>query len=73
MTLTTTINEQEWAEAHRNNVNNKPRSISKTFDSEIDRVRKITGIPYEPFTFQEQWQFIKETFYKISNANGKCL
>ena len=73
MTLTTIINEREWEEAHSNNVNNKPRSISKTFDSEIDRVRKSLGIPYEPFAFQEQWQFIKETFYRISNANGKML
>ena len=73
MTLTTIINEREWSEAHRNNINNKPRSISKTFDSEIDRVRKGSGIPYEPFAFQEQWQFIKETFYRISNANGKML
>jgi len=62
-------NNPEWQEAHRINQKNKPRRVLKNFDTEIT-AKEREGFEYDPFKFLEQTNWIKETFYKVSNPNG---
>ena len=62
-------NNPEWQEAHRINQKNKPRTVLKNFDTEIT-AKEREGFEYDPFKYLEQTNWIKETFYKVSNPNG---
>ena len=59
-------NNPEWQEAHRINQKNKPRTVLKNFDTEIT-AKEREGFEYDPFKYLEQTNWIKETFYKVSN------
>ena len=62
-------NNPEWQEAHRINQKNKPRTVLKSFDTEIT-AKEREGFEYNPFKYLEQTNWIKDTFYKVSNSNG---
>ena len=62
-------NNPEWQEANRINQKNKPRTVLKSFDTEIT-AKEREGFEYDPFKFLEQTNWIKEIFYKVSNTNG---
>lgn len=57
----------EWLEADEKNRSNQPRTITKNFNAEVDRIRK-DGFTYCPFDFLEQWQWIKSIFYTVSSG-----
>ena len=65
MLATQTINNDAlWHEAHNDNKAAKPRSITRSFDSEVNtQIRQ--GFDYDPFKFNEQWRFLKSMFYKM--------
>ena len=65
MLATQTINSDAlWHEAHNDNIAAKPRSITRSFDSEVNtQIRQ--GFDYDPFKFNEQWRFLKSMFYKV--------
>ena len=62
-------NNPEWQEANRINQKNKPRTVLKSFDTEIT-AKEREGFEYDPFKFLEQTNWIKEIFFKVSNTNG---
>ena len=62
-------NNPAWQEANRINQKNKPRTVLKSFDTEIT-AKEREGFEYDPFKFLEQTNWIKEIFYKVSNTNG---
>ena len=53
-----------WHEANDQNKAAKPRSITRSFDSEI-AAQSRRGFEYNPFTFREQWRFLQSMFYKV--------
>ena len=57
----------EWLKADEKNRSNQPRTITKNFNAEVDRIRKL-GFEYCPFDFLEQWQWIKSIFYTVSSG-----
>ena len=57
----------EWLEADEQNRKNQPRTVTKNFNAEVDRIRK-QGFTYCPFDFLEQWQWIKSIFYTVSSG-----
>ena len=57
----------EWLEADEKNRSNQPRTITKNFNAELERIRK-DGFTYCPFDFLEQWQWIKSIFYTVSSG-----
>ena len=57
----------EWLEADEENRSNQPRTITKNFHAEVERIRK-DGFTYCPFDFLEQWQWIKSIFYTVSSG-----
>ena len=57
----------EWHQADEKNRSNQPRTITKNFNAEVDRIRK-DGFTYCPFDFLEQWQWIKSIFYTVSSG-----
>ena len=57
----------EWLQADEQNRRNKPRTITKNFNAEVDRIGK-QGFTYCPFDFLEQWQWIKSIFYTVNSS-----
>ena len=64
--LTTQIIDSDalWHEANDQNKAAQPRSITRSFDSEI-AAQSRRGFEYNPFTFREQWRFLQSMFYKV--------
>ena len=57
----------EWLKADEKNRSNQPRTITKNFHAEVERIRK-DGFTYCPFDFFEQWQWIKSIFYTVNSG-----
>ena len=67
--LTTQIIDSDalWHEANDQNKAAQPRSITRSFDSEI-AAQSRRGFEYNPFTFREQWRFLQSMFYKVPHG-----
>ena len=59
-------NSNDWKAAHDNNRKNKPKSVTQSFDNAV----KGCGASYDPFSFEEQWKYIKRTFYKVQSGTN---
>ena len=66
------ILDYEDLRAHQNNIKNKPRTITQSFESEVSR-KSREGHEYNALAFQEQWMWIQRTFYKVQSGRDLLI